>query len=168
MVYTPVIDDKPEDDIICSLHCVTVGANVGIIEGVSLGVHDGTEVGTEVGEDVGITVGELVGVRDGSKVGTVVGLIVGWTVGNLVGNDVGSTVPVGSHSNTYLSYELKAILDIRRYCNSPLRYAALEQCLPICPVDTLAIFLAELTNAFITTLSLYIVRVLVLVSYTDP
>ena len=60
------------------------------------------------------------------------------------------------------------MLDITRYSKSPLNGMVPSDILPICPVDTLGIFLAELTNVFIATLFLYIVRVLVLVSYTDP
>ncbi len=90
------------------------------------------------------------------------------TVGITLGDDVGMVVPVGSHNNTYLSYELRAILDIAIYSNSPLKYSCPIQYLPICPVDTIGIFLAELKTVSIAILSLYIVRVLVLVSYTDP
>ncbi len=43
MVYTALIDDKPTDDIICSLHCVGVGAKVGIIDGDLDGDLDGSE-----------------------------------------------------------------------------------------------------------------------------
>ncbi len=172
-MYTPVIDDKPADDIICSLHCVLVGAKVGIVEGDLDGLQDGLTVGELDGED-GIKVGELdgedgliVGEIDGSRDGDMEGVVVG-ALGITVGDDVGMLFPVGSHSNTFLSYELKATFDIERYVNSPLKYSSSIQFLPICPFDTLGIFLAELTNVFIAILSLYIVRVLVLVSYTDP
>ncbi len=60
------------------------------------------------------------------------------------------------------------MLDITRYSKSPLNGLVPSDSLPICPVDTLGMFLAELTNVVIATLFLYIVRVLVLVSYTDP
>ncbi len=49
------------------------------------------------------------------------GVIVGLTLDNLEGNNVGATVPVGSHSNTYLSYEFIAILDIKINSISPLK-----------------------------------------------
>ena len=122
--------------------------------GINVGSIDGDMEGALVGA-LGIAVGDDVGEE---------GVLVGITLGMTVGNDVGMVVPVGSHSNTYLSYELKAILDITIYSNSPLKGYKLSHPLPICPVDTLGIFLAELTNVFIATLSLYIVRVLVLVS----
>ncbi len=130
MVYTPVIDDKPADVIICSLHCVGVDANVGIIEGdlvgdlegfeeevfvgVLVGVNEGADDGSVVGMNVGIAVGDFDGIKDGSIDGLHVG-----TLGCVVGDDVGAVVPKGSHSNTYLSYELRAMLDIAKYSISP-------------------------------------------------
>ena len=60
MVYTPVIDDKPADVIICSLHCVLVGANVGIIEGDLDGA-----LGVDVGCILGIDDGMLEATLDG-------------------------------------------------------------------------------------------------------
>ncbi len=157
MVYTPVIDDKPAEDIICSLHCVLVDVNVGVNEG------------TLDGDTVGALVGVTLCVNEGTLDGDTVGALVGVTLGNLEGDDVGMLVPVGSHSNTYLSYELKAILDTTTYSNSPLKGFELSHCLPICPVGTFGIFFTVVvTNVFIKTLFLYIVLVLVLVSYTVP
>jgi hypothetical protein len=121
----------------------------GILVGTLLGVHDGAHDGMVLGVTEGLTVGIDVGNMDGDMEGVLVGAL-----GIPVGDDVGTVVPVGSHFNTYLSYELKAILDITRYSNSPLKYPDPPQFIPICPVDTLAIFLAELTNVFIATLFL--------------
>ncbi len=96
-MYTPVIDDKPADDIICSLHCVGVGANVGIIEGDLDGDLEGPPVGEvvrAVGDSDGIDVGD---------VGDMDGINVGIRLGSKVGGDDGEAVEIGLHSNTYLS-----------------------------------------------------------------
>ncbi len=72
---------------------------------------------------MGINVGSIDGDMEGALVGAL-GIAVGDDVGEegvLVGDDVGIVLPEESHSNTYLSYELKAMLDITIYSNSPLK-----------------------------------------------